>query len=94
MSKFGDEPAEAHKYMAPEQVSRLKRLVVKLQLVGFCGPCVFTDVEDVLDEIRILLTADDMWAGAIEMEPGEEIRLKIGTMTLQEIDDLPDFQGY
>ncbi len=90
----GNEPAEAYKYNAPEQLALLKRRVVKLQLAGFNGPCVFTDVEEVLGEIRILLTADDKVYGAIEMEPGEEIVLQIGTMTLQQIDDLPEFQGY
>lgn len=86
--------SEAYKYKAPEQLAGLKQRVVKLQLAGFSGPLVFTDVENVLDEIRILLTADDKVGGEIEMEPGEKIVLKIGIMTLQEIDDLPEFQGY
>ncbi len=90
----GDEPAEAYKYKPPEQLALFKRRVVKLQLAGFNGPCVFTDVEKVLGEIRILLTGDDKEYGAIEMEPGEEIVLQIGIMTLQQIEDLPEFQGY
>ena len=89
-----NEPAEEYTYKAPEQLARLKKKVVNLQLIGHNGPCVFTDVEGVLDEIRILLTADDKVGGAIEMEQGEEIVLKIDTMTLREIDALPEFQGY
>ncbi len=89
-----DEPAEAYKYKAPEQLACLKQTVVKLQLTGFSGPCVFTEAEGVLDEIRTLLTGDDKVGGTIEMERGDEIVLKIGAMSLQEIDDLPEFQGY
>ena len=85
---------EAYKYKAPEQLAGLRQRVVKLQLAGFSGPLVFMDVENVLDEIRILLTTADKVGGEIEMEPGEKIILRIDTMTLQEIDNLPEFQGY
>ena len=94
MSKLSQQPVEELMYKSPEQLARMTIPVVKLQLAGFNGPCVFTDIEDVLDEIRILLTSDDKVGGTIEMERGEEVVLKIDTMALQEINDLPEFQGY
>ena len=57
----------------------------KTQYDGFGGPCVVSEAESVLDELRQLLP---------EMFEGEVFTITIAEMDEEEYENLPEFSGY
>jgi len=59
--------------------------VFKTQLEGYCGPCVFHQVESVLDHLRTVLP---------EMAVGDSFTIAVHEMDEKEYKNLPEFPGY
>lgn len=59
--------------------------VAKLTLIGGCGPCVFSQLEGLLEDIRI------WWK---EGDGDTAITIQFAEMSEEEVEALPEFEGY
>lgn len=69
--------------------------IVKLQLEGFNGPLILNTAEEVLEEVKIWLSAGNL-KNTISKDTciDDEMTLTIGEMSDEEFKNLPEFQGF
>ena len=69
--------------------------VIKLQIKGFSGPMIFNHIDHALEEICNWLSNDDL-TNSISKDTcvGDQMVLTIGEMTEEELENLPEFEGF